>query len=68
MLHPSFTINKKAFEGDLKNPNELFRKVCSLMQKRPPECKDLKIFNSKEEILREYELEWGKEGSIQRKI
>ena len=36
------------------------------MAKRPPLCKNLTIVNPKDEILREYELEWGKSGSVER--
>ena len=38
------------------------------MQKRPPQCQNLTIFNTKSEILQEYEEEWGKSGSIERRI
>ena len=38
------------------------------MEKRPPQCQNLTIFNTKDEILKEYEQEWGKTGSIERRI
>lgn len=38
------------------------------MTKRPPKCKDLAIINPKDEIMREYEAEWGQEGSVERNV
>ena len=52
----------------MQNPNELFKKICSMMQRRPEKCKNLAIINSKEEILADYNAEWGAEGSIDRKM
>lgn len=47
-LHPSFTLNNIAYESEeLKDPNDLFKKVCSLMQKRPPACRNLTLVNTK---------------------
>lgn len=66
-MHPSIRLNNESFAGDLRKPNELFKKICSLMSKRPPECKNLSIINPKEEILREYEQEWGQSGSVERR-
>lgn len=53
-MSPSITLNNISYQGDLKSPNDLFKKICSLMSKRPPQCRNMQIVNPKEEILREY--------------
>ena len=56
VFHPSISVNQKTFRGDLKDPNHLFKAVCSILEKRPPECKKLNFVDQNEEYQKYKEL------------
>ena len=41
MFHPSISVNNQTFRGDYRDPNKLFKGICSTMAERPYECKRL---------------------------
>jgi hypothetical protein len=48
VFHPSITINGKTFRGDYKDPNQLFKAICSVMGKKKPDiCRKLNFKNRK---------------------
>lgn len=67
-LHPSITVNGEKFEGDYTNTNELFKMICSKLEDRPDLCKAMGLSYTKELIKKEYENEYGEEGSVERAV
>ena len=42
--------------------------MCSKLRDRPAACKDTGIAFKKEQIQKEYEQEWGAEGTVERAV
>ena len=64
---PIITINGITFTHDRLNPNSLFKKICSMLPKRPEQCREISLINKKDEIIKDFEREWGAENSTLRK-
>jgi len=65
-FHPSVSLNNITFKGDYKDPNVLFKKMCSLMSKRPKECKNLNMVDYKKEMIEQFRKKYGAKDSEQR--
>lgn len=46
VFHPSISINNQSFRGDYKDPNNLFKAICSVLAHRPPQCTQLSLIQS----------------------
>ena len=68
MLHPSITVNGEMFEGNYQDTNEIFKMICSKLQERPEECKQMGLAYKKDEIMTEYNNEFGENGSVERAV
>lgn len=58
MFHPSISVNNQTYRGDYRDPNKLFKGICSTMAARPYECKRLNFVDPdqrKEELKQEKE-------------
>ena len=68
ILHPSITVNGDKFEGNYQDTNELFKMICSKLEKRPEMCKHLGLANKKEKMQTAYNNEFGESGTMERAV
>jgi hypothetical protein len=43
VFHPSISVQNHTYRGDYKNANNVFKAVCSTMEKRPKICSTVSI-------------------------
>ena len=67
---PCISVNGECIhvEGPAPDTNELFKHICSKLRDRPEACKEMGIAFKKEQIKKEYEKEWGEDGSVERAV
>jgi hypothetical protein len=67
---PCISVNGECHQvsGPAPDTNQLFKLICSKLRDRPEACKDTGIAFKKGQIKKEYEEEWGAEGTVERAV
>ena len=64
---PAVTVNGMYFSEDQLDMNALFQRICFMVEDRPHECRRNKLFDRKESILYQFQMNWGAANSTERR-